>query len=222
MNQRQSPLDQVLDLVVFAPLGLAVTIAEELPQMADKGRARLAQRTAVARMVGQLAVAEGGRGWGPSPPAGASASRPAPAGGPGPVSGGPAPAGGQGPLSGGPAPAGGPGPVSEGPGAPGPGRPATSARAARGSARTGPARTGVAGAGPGLSGAATGGRPAGEAGAPASRELAIPGYDSLSASQVVQRLASLSPAELDAVRRYEAANRGRRTILARVAQLQQG
>ena len=50
--------------------------------------------------------------------------------------------------------------------------------------------------------------------------LAIPGYDSLSASQVVQRLASLGPDELDAVGRYEAAGRGRRTILARVAQLQ--
>ena len=35
-------------------------------------------------------------------------------------------------------------------------------------------------------------------------DLAIPDYDSLSASQVVPRLAGLSPAELDAVQRYEA------------------
>jgi hypothetical protein len=50
--------------------------------------------------------------------------------------------------------------------------------------------------------------------------LAIPGYDSLSASQVVQRLNGLSPAELDAVRAYEESARGRKTILTRVAQLQ--
>ncbi|MDQ2729587.1 MAG: hypothetical protein M3Y91_17390 [Actinomycetota bacterium] len=51
-------------------------------------------------------------------------------------------------------------------------------------------------------------------------DLAIPGYDSLSASQVVQRLAGLAADELEAVRTYEAATRGRRTILARVSQLQ--
>jgi len=52
--------------------------------------------------------------------------------------------------------------------------------------------------------------------------LAIPDYDSLAASQVVPRLAGLTAAELEAVRRYEAAHRGRRTILARVGQLQAG
>ena len=50
--------------------------------------------------------------------------------------------------------------------------------------------------------------------------LAIPGYDSLSASQVVQRLTGLSRPELEAVRAYEEAGRGRKTILTRVAQLQ--
>jgi hypothetical protein len=50
--------------------------------------------------------------------------------------------------------------------------------------------------------------------------LAIPDYDSLSASQVVSRLAGLGPAELDAVRAYEAAKRGRKTILNKIAQLQ--
>ena len=49
--------------------------------------------------------------------------------------------------------------------------------------------------------------------------LAIPSYDSLSASQVVQRLAGLSRDEVEAVRAYEAATRGRRTILARAEQL---
>jgi hypothetical protein len=51
-------------------------------------------------------------------------------------------------------------------------------------------------------------------------ELAIPGYDSLSASQVMPRLESLSETELELVRRYEQAHRGRRTILNKIAQLQ--
>ncbi len=55
---------------------------------------------------------------------------------------------------------------------------------------------------------------------PAEDELAVPGYDSLSASQVVPRLAGLSGAELEAVRRYEEAHRGRKTILAKIDQLQ--
>ena len=50
--------------------------------------------------------------------------------------------------------------------------------------------------------------------------LAIPDYDGLSASQVVNRLAGLSAAELTSVQLYEAANRGRKTILSKVAQLQ--
>jgi len=50
--------------------------------------------------------------------------------------------------------------------------------------------------------------------------LAIPGYDSLSAPQVVQRLDGLSGDELEAVRAYEADTRGRKTILSRIAQIQ--
>jgi hypothetical protein len=58
--------------------------------------------------------------------------------------------------------------------------------------------------------------------APSSDGLAIPGYDALSASQVVQRLAGLSGPELEDVRSYEAATRGRKTILNRVEQLRAG
>jgi len=50
--------------------------------------------------------------------------------------------------------------------------------------------------------------------------LGIPDYDGLSASHVVNRLAGLTGDELEAVRAYEAANRGRKTILSKVAQLQ--
>ena len=56
-------------------------------------------------------------------------------------------------------------------------------------------------------------------GTPSSADLPIPGYDELSASQVVERLVGLAPSELDAVHAYEAANRQRRTILGKIEQL---
>lgn len=58
-----------------------------------------------------------------------------------------------------------------------------------------------------------------EADSPDEDDLAVPDYDSLAASQVVPRLTTLSPDELDAVRRYELAHRRRQTILNKVAQL---
>jgi hypothetical protein len=54
---------------------------------------------------------------------------------------------------------------------------------------------------------------------PGAAELAITDYDSLSASQVVPRLEGLADTELAAVRDYEAAHRGRKTILSKIAQL---
>ena len=53
----------------------------------------------------------------------------------------------------------------------------------------------------------------------AAAGLAIPGYDALSASQVVERLAGLPEQDLDEVRGYEAAHRNRRTILGKIDQL---
>jgi hypothetical protein len=50
-------------------------------------------------------------------------------------------------------------------------------------------------------------------------ELAIPDYDELSASQVVDRLEGLGSDELEQVRAYEASHRGRRTILGKIDQL---
>ncbi|MEY2433872.1 MAG: hypothetical protein QOC92_3597 [Acidimicrobiaceae bacterium] len=55
---------------------------------------------------------------------------------------------------------------------------------------------------------------------PGAAGLAIVDYDSLSASQVVPRLEGLSDSELASVRDYEAAHRGRKTILNKIAQLQ--
>ncbi|MCJ7436603.1 MAG: hypothetical protein MUP97_02420 [Acidimicrobiia bacterium] len=51
--------------------------------------------------------------------------------------------------------------------------------------------------------------------------LAIPDYDELSASQVVDRLDGLAPTALDAIRAYETAHRGRATILGKIEQLGQ-
>jgi hypothetical protein len=68
--------------------------------------------------------------------------------------------------------------------------------------------------------AATADPPVAETPVAAVDDLAIPDYDGLSASHVVNRLAGLTTDELEAVRRYEAANRGRKTILSKVAQLQ--
>lgn len=59
----------------------------------------------------------------------------------------------------------------------------------------------------------------GRADGPDAGSLAIPDYDNLSASQVVPRLGGLSGEELEAVRLYEATNRGRKTILNKIAQL---
>lgn len=54
----------------------------------------------------------------------------------------------------------------------------------------------------------------------AAADLPIADYDSLAASQVIPRLEGLEPTELEAVRRYEATHRGRKTILGKVDQLQ--
>ncbi len=54
---------------------------------------------------------------------------------------------------------------------------------------------------------------------PVADDLAIPGYDTLSASQVIDRLAGLTPEDLGAVAAYETAHRARTTILGKIKQL---
>jgi hypothetical protein len=51
-------------------------------------------------------------------------------------------------------------------------------------------------------------------------ELPIPDYESLAAIHVVDRLSTLRPDELEQVRAFEQGNRARRTVLAKVEQLQ--
>jgi hypothetical protein len=166
VSEPKKPLEQVLDLFVYAPLGFLMNADEVIPNLIERGR----QQVTMARMFGQMAVKQGqveaskaanrlqdqatevvgqlsNRGGGKS------AAAPAPAAAP-------------------------------------------VAQAAAPVAETEPAEP-----------------------APGVDSLAIPDYDSLSASQVVPRLDGLSKAELDSVRAYESANRGRKTILSKISAL---
>lgn len=215
-QDQRSPLESALDLFVYAPVGLALTAIEELPKFAEKGRAQVQGQISIARVVGQFAVAQGrkqiekrlGANERPSPPPAASSPAATPRQ---------------------PVPAGQPAPAAS--------RASTSAPGAA-RVRQHNGTNGVVAFPSDLTETDGGyeklsGRPddepearspagvAGTAGAPVPRAdaLAIPGYDSLSASQVVQRLAGLSRDELEAVGAYESAHRARRTILTRVNQL---
>jgi hypothetical protein len=198
----KTPAERALDLFVYAPLGLALSARDLLPDLVERGRQQLNGQVTQAKVVGQFAVTQGSKQAGkaferarasaeatlasrvgedgaPTPPGPPASTAPAPTvvrPEPSHVRATPAPAAAPTPASAGPAPA--PEPV-----------------------RAEPASSGAAPA-------------------PLAGTLAIPAYDSLSASQVVPRLSGLSPTELAAVRDYEAAHRGRKTILNRVAQLQ--
>lgn len=191
MTERKSLFEQALDVCLYAPVGLAIAVTEELPQLIDKGRARVNSQLTMAKMVGNFAVAQGQR---EAERVVRQATGRASAGAP-------------------------PAPWDAHPGEPGPtdGDGVTAGSWSDGARATTAAgdRAEPAGTVTSVSETWPTAMPAGGAGA-----LAIPGYDALSASQVVQRLAGLAADELEAVRTYEAATRGRRTILNRIAQLQ--
>lgn len=203
-SDSQSPLDRVLDVAVYAPVGLALAAKHSLPKWVEAGRRQLGAQLTLARTIGRLAVDQGSRQAGGvlrrlAEDAEAAlvalglvpgdddlddeAAETAPTDVP------PSPA----PSANGPAPTTGASTTG------------TSTSASRTSA-SGPSAT------------AGTDRPSGLDPA----ELAIPGYDTLSASQIVQRLPGLSPEQLEAVRLYELAGRSRKTVLLRVAQLKGG
>ena len=240
-DDQKSPLDQALDLLVFAPMGLVLTAKDELPSLVTKGRERVGNQFMVARMIGQFAVMQGQREAEKTAgrlveQAGTLAAR---LGGfPGVAGPGGADAGSQegSPVSSGATSAaaaagaavsanrtrqaGGAAPTTNGAAQNGS---AQNGSAQNGAARNGAAQNGAAQQGPASIDAARVGAPRNESapkGGLHDDALAIPGYDSLSASQVVQRLAGLSVPELEAVRAYEEASRSRRTILSKVSQLQ--
>ena len=199
VTEHRTPTDQLLDLLVYAPLGLLGEARSLLPELAEKGRIRVGN----ARMMGQMAVHMGQTeaerrlaqleqhakrsltGYGLLPPD--ATDRPAADGDADPT------------------------PVVR------PVEPVADVRPHRSpaarkppAARKAPERT------PSPEAAAADGPPTEAA------DLAIPDYDSLAASQVVSRLAGLREPELAAVQRYELATRGRKTILGKIAQLQAG
>lgn len=177
--------ERLLEIALFAPVGIAVAVAEELPALADKGREQLTKHFQIARMVGKFTFAEATRRVGAAPK---TRSQPAPH----------------------PAPAKAPAPAETTPKAaaePVVEPPRATRRPVVAERPTPPPP-------PAVEEEVVATEPL-----PAVDELAIPGYDTLAASQVVQRLGSLRPAELEAVRRYEEATRGRRTILHRIEQL---
>jgi hypothetical protein len=210
VSERPTLFDALVDLAVYAPVGLALTAAEELPDLIAKGRSRIEPQLGTARLVGQFAVAEGRRRVIRFSGLGGVGVRPRPtdrATG--------AEEDGHTPPDASPASTSGGTPESS---------EATGSSETTGSSGT----TGESGGGTKEAASTARARKRTAASSatgstvevPEVESLAIPGYDSLSASQVVQRLAGLSPSELSAVGRYEAATRGRRTILARVSQLQ--
>ncbi len=163
--------ERILDLLVFVPAGLAVSVVEELPKLAALGRERLGVRVSSARAVGHFAVKAGRDEF---QRRSVDLFRKVPPGSP----------------------------------ARSPERGGSSGRAAAGTGPTVPRRPPV-GIKP----------PAANGHVPDVSTLSIPGFDTLSASQVVQRLDGLNRMELVSVRAYEASSRGRRTILSRVDQL---
>ena len=178
-STRRSGAQLVADFALFAPLGLVMTAAEAVPDLAGKARARLMPRVGLARTVGQFAVRQGYRQLSSL----AGDLRP-----------------GHMPWSG---PTGRQAPPRDGGSSVGHEAGFAGAPAGRTVHRRPPE--------PSTAGKARD--------VPSSADLAIPSYDSLSAPQVVQRLAGLSRDEIEAVRRYEGATRGRRTVLARAEQL---
>ena len=197
-DDEKNPADRAIELLLFAPLGFALSARELLPELVERGRQQVTGQVTMARMIGQFAVQQGSaeaekafiRARAQAQTAleqlgVLDQERPAP---PAPARTAPAPA---------PAPA----PSIAAPTAPGEDRAPTPVpvRDERSSAAQ---------------------APAGAARTSADPDLAIPDYDSLSASQVLPRLSALSNEELEAVRAHEASHRGRKTILSKVAQLQ--
>lgn len=187
MSDQQDPLEQLLDLLVYAPLGLLLTARDLVPTLAERGRRHLGPQTTAARMVGEMAVAQGQRGAEHLVRRGRAQAEQLLAdllaGTPGRGA-----------------------PTGRSPGGDDGDRAATSPTPTPPSSDTPAAVAGDVVPPP---------PPAG----PEVSELAIPGYDTLSASQVVQRLEGLTSEELEAVRAYEQTGRARKTVLTRIAQL---
>lgn len=206
-NNLEQAVEQALDAFVYAPIGLIFDGPALFPKLVEKGR----NQVNVARMMGQMAVQMGQSeaekrvkeaqgqvrdtlvGLGVVPAPKAETKAEAPTP---------------------------PTVTEESPDAPAPEQPAKKATKKRAAANKTTARKTTAKKSTRKRAAKRTAKTTAKA--PAVDSLGIPGYDSLSASQVVSRLRGLSTADLDAVKAYESATRGRKTILTKIAQLQKG
>jgi hypothetical protein len=197
VSENESPIEKAVELLVYAPIGLAMFAKDTVPtfmkMFVARGQTEVTQRRKSAgtqagnyKTIGQMAVKYGGpevkRQAGAAAEtvrrraeetlttiATAAAAPPAPAAAPRPA----------------------------------PGAPRPSSAAPVTTTPSAPRSTGDAGT-------ATVSPPG---------ELPIPGYDLLSATQVIERLEGLARPELSAVKAYELAHRARTTILGKIAQL---
>ena len=191
--------ERLLEVLVYAPVGAVLSAAEELPHWRERGRKAVAGQVATARVVGELAVRFGRRRLDEAVASWTTSSSGREAGA--------ADLGGDERVEQAPA-ANVVAPVD---------RDAGGAGDATG--RAGDATGRTVGAAGSAAAAAKAVHEPGASHVPPVGSLAIPGFDTLSASQVVPRLDGLGRADLVAVRAYEAAHRRRRTVLGRVDQL---
>ena len=184
--------ERLLDLAVYAPVGFALTVRDELPAKVRQGRQAMENRVQLARFIGQLAVQTGRRELGRRLEERRAANA---AGGTG--AGVPGDAGSV---------------VSE------PDRSTDDTRTddmRTEDTRTEDTRTEDTAARTVPTG------PVVDVEVPAAGDLPIAEYESLAAIHVVDRLRTMQRDELELVRRFEVAHRNRRTILAKIEQLQQ-
>ena len=184
--------ERLLDLAVYAPVGFALTVRDELPAKVRQGRQAMENRVQLARFIGQLAVQTGRRELGRRLEERRAANA---AGGTG--AGVPGDAGSV---------------VAE------PDRSTDDTRTddmRTDDTRTEDTRTEDTAARTVPTG------PVVDVEVPAAGDLPIAEYESLAAIHVVDRLRTMQRDELELVRRFEAAHRNRRTILAKIEQLQQ-
>jgi hypothetical protein len=228
-DRGKEPVERVLDLFVHTPIGLAVLAWKRVPdlvtsvpdlvgQAVAKGCAslaeaeeRLSEEVRKARMIGQVAVTFGGRQLRREVDARLRDARSAAEGVASFIPGMNTPDG------------------SNGAGPPGapevsatatPATPASAPDAPTKAAAPRKAATKPTGARKTTKKAPAAAKRTAKSTTPASAaDLPIREYDGLSASQVVSRLTGLSPEELQAVRAYEEASRGRRTVILAIDRL---
>ncbi len=59
MAEERDPIEQLVDLVLFAPVGLVLEARRRLPELAAEGRQHVEQQVRLARFVGKFAVSMG-------------------------------------------------------------------------------------------------------------------------------------------------------------------